>query len=176
MSPNARVTAFETDRLGSTCFQLRRAAMANGCMLKMHGRFSVISEMAGVEVVNSTPGPYISAFSADIPPYHSARVINGGRILVSKRSSRGEHDMPVNGLVVDDMPFTAFYDAVMRASMLIGPNSGAVHFAALFGCRTIVYDTRSHNSMLPEGDGHWAASSKSGLMSILNGLDIPCNS
>jgi hypothetical protein len=161
-----RVTAFEAPRLGATCVQLRRAAQAGGCMVRDHGRFAVVAELAGVEVVDQPPGPYAAALSTPVPAFPPAAA-RPGPILVSRRSSRGPHDIPVDGIEVDGLPLVDLHALVLRASVLVGPNSGAAHFAALFGCRTIVFDGWHHHSMLPEGAGHWFAYTEAGLQSIL---------
>lgn len=169
MSP--RLAAFETDRLGSTCVQLRRAALAGGVMVRSHGRFAIVAELAGIEVVDRPPGPYAAALTTPVPPYPPAHR-HPGRILVSRRSSRGAHDIPIDGLVIDDLPLLELHAMLATAAVLIGPNSGAVHFAALFHCPTIVFDAWTHHAMLPEGAGHWFTWSPAGLHSVLAELPI----
>lgn len=163
-----RVVALETDRLGSTCVQLRRCS-GGGCMLQTSGRFALIAETVGVEVVQVLPGPYRCAMDHEpeaFPPAHRL----GNRILISRRSSRGSHDIPVKGETTDDWNMPDLIKAIREASVVIGPNSGTVHLAALLGCRTITFDSWGHNSTLPEGAGHNFTWTKAGLLSVFNSL------
>lgn len=165
----SNVVAFETDKLGSTCVQLRRAAMVGGSMLRSHGRFAEVAEWCGVRVVDSLPGPYTCALDAAVPPF-TAAVARVGSIVVSERSSRGGHPLLLAGKRVDDVSLSELRTLVETASALVGPNSGAAHFAALFGCRTIIFDNWNHHAMLPEGAGHWFTWTDAGLNSVLNSL------
>lgn len=138
-------------------------------MVKKGGHYCEIAEMAGVEVVEKTPGPYSPALTARVPPFPPA-IARKGPILVSRTSSRGVHDIPVQGEDVGILGWREFRDLVSTASVMIGPNSGAVHFAALFGCRTIVFDEFHTHSIVAEGAGHWFTWSEAGLHSVLNSL------
>lgn len=138
-------------------------------MVRDHGRFVEVADLAGVEVLTALPGPYAPALSTPIPPFPAAAA-RPGPVLVSRRSSRGDHVIPVDGIAVDGLSLRDLHAAVTTASVLIGPNSGAAHFAALFGCRTIVFDCWNHHAMLPEGAGHWFTWSEAGLRSVIAAL------